>query len=175
VFGAAALIVVGAAVALSLLIGQGRTIRGIATLYDTNFENPAVTGDWDDCSGTGGYSDFSAGMALRLRDGSGDIIGTGHVENVTQARLADLAEMDRIAEAQGFGFFSLDSDSEEEAVIEIREALEELAGFVCVLYFEGEVDDSDFYSVELGSRGDLTYSAEEMARNEYVVYVSLGD
>ena len=45
----------------------------------------------------------------------------------------------------------------------------------CVLYFEAEIEPSEFYSVELASRGGLNFSRKELADQGYVVGYSLGD
>lgn len=45
----------------------------------------------------------------------------------------------------------------------------------CSFSFEVDVPDTDFYSVEVGSRGELTYSRAEMVANAWTVSLTLGD
>ena len=58
---------------------------------------------------------------------------------------------------------------------EVRDFLEGAEGNLCALYFEADIDSADYYSVELGSRGDLSYSREDLAEAGYVVGITLGD
>ena len=50
-----------------------------------------------------------------------------------------------------------------------------LSGSRCVFSFTvTDVARSDFYSVEVGRRGELTYSHDEMVENDWQVFASLG-
>jgi hypothetical protein len=50
-----------------------------------------------------------------------------------------------------------------------------LAGFVCTFKFTIEdVPDAKFYSIEVGHRGDITYSAKELEKKKWKVAFSLG-
>ena len=53
--------------------------------------------------------------------------------------------------------------------------LETGEGMSCILYFEAAIDPSEFYSVELGSRGALNFSKADLEESGYVVGYSLGD
>ena len=57
------------------------TIHVGMTLADLD----GVEGTNGDCYGTGGYDDFGPGMDVVIRDGSGDVIGTGRTVNLDGA------------------------------------------------------------------------------------------
>lgn len=182
-------LIVGAAAAIVLLIGvgivaaltggdddgkgssataNGQSIRGIAMLLDSD---GSIDGSWDSCQGTGGYSDFGAGMRLSIKGQNDEIVGSGDVVNVTEANIADVAR----AELDGDSPIGLEATNQSDAESELRDMLESTEGMACMVYFEAKVERSDFYAVELGSRGDLSYSRDELATNGYVVGISLGD
>lgn len=48
------------------------------------------------------------------------------------------------------------------------------ADFFCVVKFATEVPKVPFYEIEVGSRGDLSYSQEELAAEDWHVEMSLG-
>jgi hypothetical protein len=148
---------------------SGDTMRGIAILFDTSGD---VTGDWDDCEGTGGYSDFDAGMALTIKDKSGDLVGTGNVVNASDENLDDIVQ----ADWDGDDPIGLDEQEDLSAAeSELRGFLSEMEGIGCLLYFEASIEDSDFYSVEMGSRGELSYSRDDLEKQGFVVSLSLGN
>lgn len=147
---------------------NGKTLRGIALLFDTD---GSVEGSWDSCEGTGGYDDFGAGMRLSVKGKSGEIVGSGSVVNITDENIADVAQ----AELEGDSPIGLDSTTVESAETELRELLENGEDILCALYFEADIESSEYYSVELTDRGDLSYSRTELADQGYVVGFSLGD
>jgi hypothetical protein len=113
---------------------QDYEITGSLTLTDS--DGWEWVGDTDNavCTGEGGYSDIGAGTQIVVKDGSGEILGTG----------------------------SLDAGKE--------------AFPSCVFTFTvSELPRSDFYSVESGRRGSLSYSFEEMEDQSWIVFLSLGD
>jgi hypothetical protein len=148
--------------------GNGQTLRGIAVLLDGDGN---VEGTWDTCSGSGGYDDFSAGMALRIRGASDEIVGSGSVVNVTGDNIEDVAR----AELDGDHAMGLEGDTLEENVNALREFLIDGEDIACVLYFEAEIEPSDYYSVEMADRGRLDYSKDRLAQEGYVVGINLGD
>jgi hypothetical protein len=150
---------------------DSHVIRGVSGLFGEIGEDD-IEGDWDDCQGTGGYSDFGPGQNVQVNDAEGNLIGSGKTESVSDARLADLVEMDRASDVFGLN----ENLSDEEAAQEMRDLLEsgaELQIF-CYVYWEAEVPTSEFYSIEVGRRGELDYSFEEMAEQGFVVATSLG-
>jgi len=44
----------------------------------------------------------------------------------------------------------------------------------CQLTFVAQVPDSDFYSIEVGHRGELTYSRDELEKLNWVIGFTLG-
>ena len=147
---------------------DGSTLRGIAVLFDSD---GSVEGRWDACEGTGGYSDFGAGMRLSVKGKSDEIVGTGNVVNVTDSNLEDVVQ----AELDGDSPIGLDATTLEDGKDELRGWLEDSEEYMCAVYFEADIDPSDYYSVELGDRGDLSYSRDELADQGWVVGITLGD
>jgi len=148
--------------------GNGKTIRGIAMLVDTD---GSIEGSWDSCEGTGGYDDFEAGMRLSVKGKSDEIVGSGNVVNITDDNIDDVVQ----AEFDGDDPIGLDADTPEEAEDELRDLLENGGGMLCMLYFEAAIEPSEYYSVELASRGDLSFSRKELDEQGFVVGISLGD
>jgi len=158
-------------VAVPIVRTESGTIRGIATL---SVSNPGdIGGEWDSCAGRGSYSGFSAEMGLSIVGDSGEIVGSGDVVNVTEENLDEVvaADMDAGEEAP----LDIASNDPAAARANLRQLLEPLpitGG--CVLYFEAEVEPSSYYSIELGRTGALRYSQKELARQGYVVGITVG-
>jgi len=172
--GLGVLALVGGSVAAVLLLGgddskgtgtdaSGDVIQGTALLVDVD---GGITGSWDDCSGAGGYSDFDEGMALTVKGAEGQIVGSGRVENVDAGMLDKLVAMNDES-----GWFDSSGTTEDD----LQDFLESSESVGCLLFFEAHVKKSDFYSIELAERGELSYSREELADQGYVVSFSLGD
>ncbi|MBB6629866.1 hypothetical protein H5V45_21290 [Nocardioides sp. KIGAM211] len=173
---AVVVLVAGIGIAATLLLGansgdekaSGDTLRGTAILFDPD---GSVEGSWDDCKGTGGYSDFGEGMRLSVKGKSDEIVGTGNVVNVTEANLEDVVRADWGSNAIGL----TEKEDLAAAVDELRDFLESGEGLLCLLYFEADIEPSTYYSVELADRGDLSYSQDELRKKEFAVGFSLGD
>jgi hypothetical protein len=104
-------------------------MSGSFTLFSTD-----TSGSSSNCRGSGGYNDIKSGLSVTVRDGSGDILGTGRLGTGRQR-----------------------------------------ATYGCYFEFSvGGLSKVDFYSVEVGSRGEMTYSFEEMKNNNWEVAFSLG-
>ena len=153
-----AAVVLLVAVGVAALAGGAdkREIEGMFTLFD-----PAeIDGDPLDCSGDGGYSDISAGNPVTVRDDDGKIVGGGSTRHATDQ--TELVE--RMVLHGG-------ADNEAQA----KEYVETLDGSICALLFEVEVDDADFYEVEVGRRGKLAYRRAELEDRDWRVTFTLGD
>jgi len=99
------------------------------------------------CSGSGGYSDLAGGTQVVVKDGSGSIIATGHLN-----------------EGTGANPYVYKGTPDPEIVDS------------CSFSFDVEgVPDSDFYSIEVGHRGAMTYSRAEMESMSWTLELSLGD
>jgi hypothetical protein len=122
------------------------TIHVGMTLADLD----GVEGTNGDCYGTGGYDDFGPGMDVVIRDGSGDVIGTGRTVNLDAARQYFREELGE------------DLD------------LEDRAGGLCLVVADVESKSSEFYEVSVGRRGSVTYTSDELADNDYETMLSLG-
>lgn len=86
------------------------------------------------CSGSGGYSDFGQGMNVTIRDGDGNVVGSGATGP---------------AEGESPGW--------------------------CVTEFEIEdIEIVDFYEIEVGRRGALSYSYEDLESNDFNIDLTLG-
>lgn len=167
IVGGALLLAVVAFGAYSLFGGKHH-VHGTVTLLDPGGH---ISGTWDDCEGTGGYSDFDPGMNLAIRGRNDEIVGSGSVVNVDEELLTTLVQMDR----QVDDFIGLDSKDDTGARNELRHMLSSEEAYSCMLYFDAAVEDSDFYSIEVGSRGKLNYSREDLAKRDWIVSLSLGD
>jgi hypothetical protein len=134
-----------------------QTVTGAFTLTSTS-----LSGGWTSCSGDGGYSDFGRGMNVTIRNGAGEIIGTATTRNLTRADLGD--------------FDSTNTDDlDKYSTLELSAALAQLReGSRCTVWFETEAAKADFYSVAVGRRGELTYSAKELADKDWHVELTLG-
>ena len=120
--------------------GGGQELSGTFTLIDSD-----IAGDWQSCSGTGGYDDFGPGMDVTVRDGENEIIATGTTENLSSTE---------------------DADSEW--------ASGDASYFCTVKFSIDSLPRAEFYSIEVGHRGDLSYSRDELAEADWNVELSLG-
>lgn len=141
---------------VSLVRGLGeKEIKGSMLLFDSDVEEPLL----DNCSGTGGYSDFGHGMPVTVRNEDGRTIGTSSARNAPLGALAErLAINKEVPDAQT-----------------ARRLLRNIEGQGCMVIFEVEVDESEFYEVEVGRRGEITYSHEDLLESDWYVELSLGE
>lgn len=141
---------------VSLVRGLGnKEIKGSMLLFDSDVEEPLL----DNCSGTGGYSDFGHGMPVTVRNEDGRTIGTSSTRNAPLGTLAERLAMNKeVSDAQA-----------------ARRSLRNIEGQGCMVIFEVEVDQSEFYEVEVGRRGEITYSHEDLLESDWYVELSLGD
>ena len=110
-------------------------------------------GSWNSCSGIGGYSDFGSGMDVSIRDADGKIIGTTSPRNFSTSDL------------------SSDDEDLKSAAVSTQDNSELACG---VVYGPISVPKSEFYEVEIGSRGTLTYSHEDLVDAKFWTFSSLG-
>lgn len=94
------------------------------------------------CTGTGGYSDIQPGLDVVVRNGEGDIIGAGQLED--DPAVTDLAEpIDR--------------------------------SYTCFYKFEvRDLPDVPFYVLEVGDRGEQTYSKADLEDDDWTLFMTLG-
>jgi hypothetical protein len=146
---------------LSILSACGGTKPQIVTGSFT-LASDSISGSWTSCSGDGGYSDFGRGMNVTIRNGAGEIIGTGTTRNLTRADLGDFDSSDP-------------EDLDDYSKLELTAGLAKLSeGTRCIVWFEAEIAEADFYSVAVGRRGELSYSAKELADDDWHVQLTLG-
>ena len=159
-------IVAVVAFALSASSPSGHTIRGIFSLMSTD-----VTGSWDACHGTGGYSDFDAGVNVSVKNAAGTTIGAGALRNLSESLLPTIVAMDR----QPGPMIGLTASDDPGAVNELRSLLSGASSASCVMYYEVPVPTSDFYSITIGHRGTLDYSFADISKVGFAISSSLGD
>lgn len=123
-----------------------------------------LAGSWDSWSGRGGYSDFGRGMNVTVRNGAGEIIGSGQTRNLRTDDLGRLADDDS------------DTDDKPPTALESAALFAQLLERTrCTVWFEAEIAEADFYSVSVGRRGELTYSSRELEEKNWHIELSLGD
>lgn len=167
---AALVLLIGGLVVFGSSSNSGKvTIRGIALLMSKDTGD--VTGSWDDCKGTGGYDDFSAGRNITIKNEKSEIIGAGAARNLSEDIFSTLVEMNKDISWYG----EIKADSSPEDTIKNTFVVGANAGMACGLYFEIKTDKSEFYEIEMGSRGKLSYSQSEMEKNGFAVSLTLGD
>ncbi len=134
----------------STTVPATQTVRGVFDLRGVGYPfGDAWDGIWTGCVGLGGYEDFGPGMAVVIRDADGTIIATG----ATRSLGSDLLDGDPFLAA----------------------ALQGFVEDVCRVVFEiPGVPDSTFYTIEVGRRGNLTFSRDELATAGWTVEMSLG-
>lgn len=157
-----AIAVVGALVLVSLGGDDGPTMTGQFTLSDTE----SISGTAESCRGTGGYSDFGPGMNVTIRNGSGEIVASGNTSSLDAEEQygsdSDAAEQE---EPEG--------DEEPMSPQELADAMFDFLG--CTVVFEVDVPTEDFYAIEVGRRGELSYSRQELEEKDWNVSLTLGD
>ena len=153
------------AFSLSASSASGHTIRGITSLIATD-----VTGSWTDCHGTGGYTDFDAGVNVSVKNAAGTTIGAGVLKPLSESLLPTIVAMDR----QQGPMIGLTATDDPGAINELRSLLSSTSSFGCVLYYEVPVPTSDFYSITIGHRGTLDYSFADMTKAGFAISSSLG-
>jgi len=140
---------------LVVFLRGSRTIQGKFELFSAG----DVRGSATDCEGTGGYSDVDEGMPVTVRDQRGNIVGssaTRHAES-----------LDELARRLG------DSDKPAD-VSRAHELITQSRGIACVLLFDVEVGNADFYEIEVGRRGKISYSKKELEQRKWRVTLTLG-
>lgn len=114
------------------------------TITISGNDRAVARGDEGNCNGVGGYSDMRTGTTVVVRDGTGSTLATGYLFN---------GEVDEEKSTRGDGY---------------------QPKTVCVLPFGVVgVPRSDFYEIEIGRRGGLTYSLAEMEAQDWEVTSSL--
>ena len=122
------------------------TLRAVFTLYDND-----IDGGWGDCRGTGGYADFGFGMDVTVRDGKGDIVATATTKSPDTDEIFEIL-LDNLS----IGIMSSwTSDT-------------------CTVYFETTLPNKDFYEIEIGRRGSMSFSKSELEDKSYFVSLTLG-
>lgn len=162
--GAALAVLVTAAILMPGLLGGRQQVQGVLILSG---EVGNVEGSWDSCGGTGGYSDVSAGAASTVRDGDGAIVGTLEVENMSTEKLRHFIEADD-QYSLGWG-----ANGEYDTTYELLKTGAELK-YSCWLYVSGEVNSAEFYTIEIGKRGGLSYSKDQLSGHGWWFTMSLG-
>lgn len=168
----------GFTIGLGLLLAgcssSGETLRGVFLLN----AGDSISGDWDDCEGTGGYEDIDTGANVRIENEDGSLVGAARLRNVTEDDLGWLVDADRRMEWMGLAS-EFDAPDASEAPPEMMQAtlvlMHEVLG-TCALVWEAEdLEEAKVYSIEVASRGALTYTRREIVDRGFVVSGKLGD
>ena len=146
----ATLLIVILVAALAGVFGSQKetTLRGVFTLYDND-----IDGDISDCSGTGGFADFGFGMDVTIRDGKGDIVANAFTKSINTDEIFKIV-MDNLP-GETITSWTL--------------------GKSCIVYFETTLPNKDFYEIEIGRRGSMSFSKSELEDQSYFVSLTLGD
>lgn len=159
----AAVVVLGALAIAASSSDDGLTLTGRFTLSD----NDSLRGGPETCRGTGGYSDFGPGMNVTVRNGSGEIVASGNTANlVIEEYFSDDATEER---AEG----SDEDNGDDMSPEELADMMFEFLG--CTVVFEVDVPKEDFYAIEVGRRGELSYSRAELEERNWGVSLTLGN
>lgn len=98
-----------------------------------------------DCRGTGGYSDIHAGISAVVRDDKGTIVGSSRLTPLPEQKAAD-------------------------GRIDFRERN------TCRFEFTiPQLPEAPFYTIEVGDRGELTYSRADLEAQGWTVELNLGN
>ena len=142
--------------------GDEKSIQGSVNLISDLSEIDSYApfaGPWDGCSGTDGYDDFGPGMNVTVRDGSGNIIGSGSTESFDSDDLpAEDADKDDL------------TDSQKAAA---AAKLAGKAGRACSVKFDVPIESAEFYEIEIGKRGELSYSDSELKDWDYWININI--
>ena len=103
------------------------------------------------CAGTGGYDDFRPGMNVTIRDGTGAIIASTLTEPWSRLDLHPTYDDSAEAITDGAGIFGQ-----------------------CHVWWAVDVPLSDFYEVNVGRRGSLSYPRSEIEDSGWIIKSSLG-
>lgn len=141
------------------LIGGGNTITGTVFLTDTD----GGMGGWDDCEGQGGYSDLSAGAFVNAKNEVGTVVGATSLENLNDDNLHILVDDE---DADGGDFSTIE---------DIQENIRAFRDIICIFAFELEVDDADVYVIQVGRRGDITYTKPQLETSDWEISLTIGD
>lgn len=106
-----------------------RRLTGSITLIDR------VRGEWNNCQGSGEFSDVAAGMQIVVRDGVGTILATTAAANLSDVDASGPWQTEHAAVSGGSGMISLR----------------------CILKFDTEVPEAEFYEIFVGERIDAIY------------------
>lgn len=131
----------------------GSAIRGTFTLTSST-----LAGALTSCAGTGGYSDFAAGMNVTVKDGSGRIVGVGSATNLSDD---DLPATTTPPDDLEFQLAGVQASAHTHTQ--------------CWLKFTVPIKKADFYQIEVGHRGGLSYSYDDLKKNDFFVQLTLGE
>jgi hypothetical protein len=127
------------------------TLKGAVTLSGDTKSYTWEPGE--PCSGSGGYSDLRGGSDVVVKDREGTVIGKG-----------SLGSGVGVAVRQDCG-----APGE-------HPLCDPMGGRVCKLSFTVDgIPRSDFYVVEMGKRGQFTYSFDEIQSQDWSVEYAIGD
>ena len=118
------------------------------------------------CRGTGGYDDFGPGMNVTIRDEDGAIIASTQTEPWYRLE-RDHPDYNEIVEA-------IDDTGLPTVLVSDSGLYRRGTLGLCHVWWVASVPVTDFYEVNVGRRGTLSYSLPEIEDAGWVVATSLG-
>lgn len=159
--GAVALVGLTVIGAFGLNRDEKKTITGSVVLFDASGDG--IGGSLTNCYGDGGYDDVDSGAQVLVKNGDGKILATTTLQSGTGQTAGDVLSDGGVTTTTsyyGYGSSFLNTV--------VR----------CTFPFQVDVPAGEkFYAVTIGSnghRGTLTYSKDQMAKNDWKVDISIG-
>ena len=145
-------------VATRLLAGGEPTVPGpdaLGVSFTLMTLDSDISGELGDCSGTGGYDDFGPGMDIRILNQDNKLIGSGSTKSLDQLAVTD-PEYFELLKGDDF-----DPNDDAEIVCQVA-ALVPVSG------------GAEFYRVEIGRRGEMSYTRADLEEADWQLDLSLG-
>lgn len=154
----AVVVAAGAAFALTRDGSDSPTQTADSTTQEITGEfvltDAGVSGGAALCNGTGGFDDFGPGMNVTIRNGDGELVATTRTLSIS-----------------GFA----NETGQNAGVLLAPYETNTRFNVVCPVMWHAEVPgDERFYVIEIGSRGEQTYSNPEMVEKGWHVSFTLG-
>lgn len=158
--GAVALVAVGATVfvATKILGSSEPTVPGpdaLGVSFTLMTFDSDIVGDLGDCSGTGGYDDFGPGMDIRILNQDNKLIGSGSTRSLDDLAVTDPEYFEQLKDEE------FDPNGDALIMCQVA-ALVPVSG------------GAEFYRVEVGRRGETSYTRDDLEEAGWELDLSLG-
>lgn len=142
---------------------SGKVLNGTLTLFDYG----EISGSWDDCEGTGGYSNVSAGNPITIKNQDGKIIGGPSFQNLDEKGLEIYVKSNPKT-------YKYKEVGVKAAIVEAKSWLKDNEDSVCVLYFSERLNEVPDAIEVVTRRGTLSYTKRELDEGKWIIDWSLG-